>query len=256
MKLRIYKFTSIMIFFLLGLLPGCTKVIHWASDCFPQSKKRVVDYTLINKYVRSVKMYDQFTTKAQFDALWISDPIRKLYVDEYVQIAGKSVDQKNILLRRQSDESKHFIMFFVLTPYEVTLGERDSGWGVLLKLDDMYFDAIEVKSVQLLPIYQNFFGNKYTNFKSVYQIKFDTQDVQDNLLLTSDTKKVALCFRSVTEEVLLEWNIADLGEILAEKFEQNDESIAKNSDLKREKEFHDIPSKNETSRLRKTKAIV
>jgi hypothetical protein len=180
-----------------------------------------IDCTIPRAYIRSVVAYDQFTTIAQFEALWLSDEVRSSYTELYSRTNGKNEAQKKALLQRQLDESKHFIMFLVLTPYEMPLGEQKSIWNVFLAIDDTsFFAPIEIKQVEILPVYRAYFGEKAMRFKSVYQIKFDARDVNDNALITSSTQQLVLYFRSIKQEVKIVWNISDL-----EKQEEKSEYV-------------------------------
>ena len=50
------------------------------------------------KYIRSVTMYDQLTTRARFDVLWLSDDVRVNYTNLYALKFGKTEEQKRSFL--------------------------------------------------------------------------------------------------------------------------------------------------------------
>lgn len=199
---------SISILIIISFLPACTRLVDWAQCNFYQGislSDACGDPCLL---VRSVTMYDQFETVGHFDALWLSDQVRTAYVDLYIRSLGKNEEQKNILLKRQLDENKHFIIFFVLCPYEMPLGETHSIWNLFLEIDGAHFDPIEIKMVELSPIYRSYFGKHYNRFKAAYQIKFDARDIQDNPLINHNTTQLMLHFRSAHKEGTLCWNTA------------------------------------------------
>src|SRR5438128_1071540 len=101
------------IFFALLLFPGCGKIIDWGTQSVQQVTPLGTDRARAARYIRSIVTYDQITTKAYFDALWLSDEVREAYVDLFVTKFGKTPEQKNIFLRRQYEENNHFISFYV-----------------------------------------------------------------------------------------------------------------------------------------------
>jgi len=72
------------------LLPGCAGVVDWAETTFKQAEGYQYNRELVNEYIRSIRIYDQFTTIAIFDALWLSDEIRTEYADLYVKMHGRT----------------------------------------------------------------------------------------------------------------------------------------------------------------------
>ena len=82
---------------MLVLLPGCGRLVDWGKNNFYQGDQ-VDNYRCdIKPYIRSVTIYDQFTTRATFDALWLSDEVRLAYVDLHVSRQGKGEERKNAL---------------------------------------------------------------------------------------------------------------------------------------------------------------
>ena len=72
------------------------------------------------------------------------------------------------------------------------------------------YAPIEIKYVDLNMEYQSFFGKKYNRFKLAYFIKFDGRNINDKPLITPETEKVQLYFRSIVKEATLTWNIPEL----------------------------------------------
>ena len=120
---------------------------------------------------------------------------------------GKTAEQKKTLLRRQLEENNHFISFYVLSLYEVPLGDPMSKWTLFLQINDKNYAPIEIKTIELLPEYICFFGNKFNRFKVAYSVKFDAKDIEDMPLLTEETINMKLYFRSTIHEVVLIWDV-------------------------------------------------
>jgi len=196
-----------LIIILLLLLPSCTRVIDWGKKTFEQISTSAPDNTKAQDYLRSVVLYDQLTTRARFEALWLSDAVRIHYTNIYALKFGKTEEQKKTFLRRQLEENNHFIVFYVLSLYEYPLGDVHSEWTLFLEINDKYYNPIEIKSIELSPEYIYIFGKKYNRFKVPYSVKFDAKDINDQLLITPETKSIILHCRSIHADVTFVWNL-------------------------------------------------
>jgi hypothetical protein len=194
---------GIIIFF----LPGCGRIIDWGAQTFEQAPSLDASIVQAQEYIRSVTLYDQLTTRARFDALWLSDGVRTNYANLYALKFGKTEEQKKVFLRRQLEENNHFISFYVLSNYEYPLGDTNSEWTLFLDINGKHYAPIEVKSVELSPEYMYIFGKKYNKFKVPYSVKFDAKDIHDQHLITPDTEKITLYCRSLHSEVMFVWDI-------------------------------------------------
>ena len=188
-------------------LPGCGKLVDWGKDTFHQGKQLESDREVAQQYIQTVIVYDQFTTRAKFDAMWLSDDVRTSYADLHALKYGRSQEQKKKFLRRQLEENKHFISFYVLSLYEVPLGDENSLWSVFLRIGEKHYTPIEIKTVDLSTEYVHLFGKHFNRFKVAYSLKFDAKDIEDMPLIMQDTQQIALYFRSVEKEVSLAWNL-------------------------------------------------
>lgn len=203
--IKLHGFCSVVLILL--LLPSCGRIIDWGERNFIQAPSLNADITQAQQYIRSVTLYDQLTTRARFDALWLSDTVRMNYANLYALKFGKTEEQKNLFLRRQLEENNHFITFYVLSMYEYPLGDTGSEWTLFLNIDDKNYAPIEVKSAELAPEYIYIFGKKYNRFKVPYSVKFDAKDINDQFLITPETKNITLYCRSLKAEVTFVWNI-------------------------------------------------
>lgn len=192
---------------LILLLPSCGRIIDWGERNFMQAPSLQAEITQAQKYIRSVAMYDQLTTAARFDALWLSDDVRLNYANLYALKFGKTEEQKKVFLRRQLEENNHFMTFYVLSLYEHPLGDASSEWTLFLNIDGKNYSPIEIKTVDLSPEYMYIFGKKYNRFKVPYSVKFDAKDINDQFLITSETQNITLYCRSLKSEVKFVWNI-------------------------------------------------
>lgn len=212
MKLNVsFYFALIMLF----SLPGCGRIIDWGKQTFNQGQEVDEINKRVKGYIRSIKVYDQFTTRGIFDAIWLSDESRTAYADLYAFRQGKSDEHTKTFLRRQLEENKHFISFYVLSLYEVPLGDANSEWNLILKVNDAEYVPVEVKKIELPHEYRIFFGDKFTRFKEPYIVKFNANDVDDKAIITPETNKLELLFRAVDRRVVLCWELDEKGNVVA-----------------------------------------
>lgn len=196
-----------IIMIVLLLLPSCGRVIDWGTRTFVQAPSLQASISAAQKYIRSVTTYDQLTTRARFDVLWLSDDVRINYANLFALKFGKTEEQRKTFLRRQLEENNHFITFYVLSLHEHPLGDSNSEWTLFLQIDSKYYAPIEIKAVELSPEYIHIFGKKYNRFKVPYSVKFDAKDINDEFLITPETKNITLHCRSVISEVTFVWDI-------------------------------------------------
>jgi hypothetical protein len=201
--------SRVLVLLYLVSLPGCARLTDWGRRNFYQGEQVDNNAQAARCYIRSAPIYDQFTTRAIFDALWLSDDVRIAYAQLHAKRLGKPEEHKKAFLWRQLEENNHYIAFYVLSLYEVPLGDEDSEWAVFLTVGDRCYFPIEIKTVALAPEYQVFLKKYLTPFKVPYLIKFSAFDVEEKPILTDDVREIALNFRSADKQVALHWSIDD-----------------------------------------------
>jgi len=206
-KAMITKFNKMVLLFIVCCLCNCGKLVNWGKSNFYQGELFLNRQSIVERYIRSKIIYDQFTTRAAFDVLWLSDEVRSAYADLYGLRYGKNEDQKKVFLRRQLEENRHFITFYVLSLYEVPIGDTNAEWSIFLRVKNNNYLPTEIKSIDLVPEYIEFFGEKFTRFKVAYQVKFDAKDVEDNLLFSSNVDQFSIYFRSIDKGTELTWRL-------------------------------------------------
>jgi len=211
----ITKFNKIILLFFICCLCNCGKLVKWGKGNFYQGEQLPSEQSIVQNYLRSETILDQFTTRAIFDVLWLSDEVRSAYADLYTLRIGRNEEQKKVFLRRQLEENRHFITFYVLSLYEIPIGDPNAEWTLFLSIKGDNYLPIEVKSIDLVPEYIEFFGTKFTPFKVAYQVKFDAKDIEDNLLFSHGVDQFSLYFRSVEKETALTWQLTENAMIMA-----------------------------------------
>jgi hypothetical protein len=208
------KYGTLSICLLLCVLPGCRRVVEWGKKCFYQGESIPFDKPLMKRSIKSFAAYDEFDTVARFDALWLSNEVRTEYARLHAYTYGKSDAFYQALLRRQLEENKHFITFYVLSLFDAPLGDSESEWSLFLQVNGTNIAPSEIKVIELLPEYKTFLGTRCSKFRVPYRVMFDAKDIEDQAVLSQDTKEIELIFRSTNRELTLRWDYAmpDAGE--------------------------------------------
>ncbi len=180
------------------LVSGCNKIIDWGQQNFKQATKHSQDLVqLVQPYFRSTIAYNQFATVAEFNVLFLTDKVRTLYVDYHKRYHGLTPEQESLMLQRVLNENKYFISFYVVGSqpdnfYESNkslftgeyqkltslLGDKEATWNVRLKIGNKEYLPDSVKVAELPVEYRHFFGDRFSQFKSVYIVRFDAKDAQ------------------------------------------------------------------------------
>jgi len=198
------------ILFCMLLLSGCGRIVDWAKDSFYQGDQ-LRDYSDIpRQFMRSITVYDQFETLGIFDVLWLAGPVRTSYAQLHACRHGKSCEHEKAFLRRQLEENKHFIDFYVLSLYSKPLDVEDAFWSLFLEIDGCRYAPREIKAIDLTPEYKFFFGKRFSKFKVSYIVRFSACDIENMPLIDEDTSCISLVFRSVEKEAVLSWDLTKL----------------------------------------------
>jgi hypothetical protein len=198
---------------LLGFTPGCIKYHDLVRSEFPQGKKQPEKHAVAQMYRRSCVVYNDFSTQGIFDGLWLSDQLRKAYVDVYGGKRGLSQDAQEEILKRQLEENKHWMTFLLLADVpektNVSLSDPEAAWTVYAVVDGKKLIPAEkkegIKEVELEPEYQLFFGDTFNTLKTPYLIRMPiTIDIAEKIA-QGNVRSIKLVISSVQKECVLEW---------------------------------------------------
>lgn len=187
-------------------LSGCGRIITWQKNTFYQGEPVEQFDKIPQSYIRSLYLYDQLSTVCLFDALWLSDDVRSAYVSTHALKTGKGKEFRSNFLRRQLEENKHFITFYLLSSTP-KLDEKDAPWSLSLRVKNQLHTPLEVKVRDLSQEYVVFFGRKYNNFKTVYEVKFNALTTEEKPILDDTVSEMSLCIRSLFKEGVLTWKL-------------------------------------------------
>ena len=194
------------------ILPNCGRIIDWGKSNFYQGENYNNHVKLVKPFIKSVTIYDELTTRANFHVLWLSDEVREQYTHLHSYRFGKDEEKYNAFLRRQLEENVHFISFYVLSIHEVKLGDTQSKWSFFLDIDGIMYHPLSFKSVELPYEYQLFFGDLWNRFKSPYLLRFAAIDAQGDPIIKPETHVLKLITRSGNKESSFVWRLKDLPE--------------------------------------------
>ena len=188
----------------LVIFSGCIKYYKLAKSEFPQGKDHADKRTVVANTVRTARIYNEFSTKAIFMTLWLSDEAREAYVNMFCEKRGKDEQTREAMLARQIEENKHWITFYVLADIRdrtnISLTDRNPMWSMYLDVPGVEkVQPISIKEAEIDPEYQFIFGYRYNMFKRAYLVKFPATSLSGSAYLSKDAQ-FRLVFSSVYKE--------------------------------------------------------
>lgn len=222
---------------MLLLFPSCIRYYKLSKSEFPQGVEHEDTRDITHNYVRSGRALDQFSTLAAFNALWLSNDTREAYVDVYSRRRGKDDAKHDAMLKRQLEENKHWVSFYILTDIrdatQYSMSDKNSTWTVYLEIERkkdlnkihcvtsaqelekahaptiIKLEPISIKEIDVEPEYQEFFGkHRFNLFKDSYLVKFPVSDLEGKPYVQKGDI-VTMVFGSAQRDVRLVWDTSD-----------------------------------------------
>ena len=211
--------------FFLIILPGCgQRLINWGKKRLNQGCVVENYECLAYQYIRTTKVYDQFRTLGIFNAIWLSDIVRKAYVNVHCQKFQLSEEVYKNVLELEEKKNKKSIAFYMLVWYPKWCGAEfdkpNSRWVVFLKIGNRAFTPRVIKRIELPCEYVIFFNKLFNNFKRSYYVEFDALDPEGNEILDFKNEMV-LCLRSYDRITYLRWEFDVSGYLLARYYDES-----------------------------------
>jgi hypothetical protein len=212
---KLYKVTFLIIS--ISFFTGFQRIVDWGKDHFNQGIPLDKEATFPKEHIRSIFIYDEFTTVGNFSVMWLSNTVRKAYADVYSRTNNYSIERAKEFLKNQLKMNEHYISFYVLVDRTLLknkiLSDNNVEWKFALKIDNERYIPVEIDLVELAPEYTLFFG-KYINLsKDAYILKFDAKNITGKKLLNKDVTRLELEIKSVDREGRLIWCLDKKGRI-------------------------------------------
>ncbi len=197
------------------VVSGCFSTHQLLHTEVPQASVSDVPRDVVARYLKCKRFYQFFETKAQFDALWLSDDISSIYAKLNAVKTGKSAEEHEAFLLRQLEENNHWIRFYILADVHdqshISLNDANSAWSLYLHTQSgKTITPLSVKEVSLEPEIQYIFGSKLSPFKTAYLVKFPTKNIA-GIPYFSENEKLELVIASAGMKDSLTWNISPRG---------------------------------------------
>jgi len=182
--IKLYRLMSASIALtMLLLFPSCIKYHTLIKSEFPQGKKLEDSREIVYNYIRTARIYEQFSTQAIFEVLLLSDHTRKEFADQYVERRGKSKIEHKALVTRELGENKQWISFYVLADIRdkehLSMADKNSSWTMYLESYDAQGNEKHIKPYSITPVDENDLAHEYKHlfahrfyFKNIYLVKF------------------------------------------------------------------------------------
>ncbi len=205
-------------------LPSCT-IIQWSASTFRQADVVSSHFSKsMDPFIKSVVVYNEFASIAEFSALFLTDQARMIYADYFFNRNFKTEAEQALDRTRLLIENNYYITFYVIGyqpatiypteralffgQYQVQgplLGSADAKWKITLVVDGKEYVPCDIRSTELPVEYQYFFGRSWSQFKTAFKVRFDARDVSGKEILPHGNHHVKLKFSSVIYDANLEW---------------------------------------------------
>ncbi len=210
-----YCIKQLFLLVVVGVTPSCIKYHEMVKSEFPQGQDAADVREITQTYVRSATVYDQFTTLAVFDALWLSPEVMATYADMYGKRRGKNDAACKAMLSQEDTKigslnAAEFTSFYVLADLRVKthkgLHEKGSFWTLALEnATGKRVEAALIKNVELDPEYQMMFGYRFNLFKEIYLVKFPAH--VEGKPVFAPGEPLTLLLSSPRKNMRISWNV-------------------------------------------------
>lgn len=166
---------------------------------------------MADNWTRSGKIYHNFATQAIVSALYLSKPMRRVFVAEWARAYDLPAADRDRLLAENLEQAAQSVEFVVsfYTPRERynDLDKPESSWR--LWLIDAHGTKVEAAKVEYLRVRHKkeyYFYPEYNEWNRLYQVVFPIQDAEGRALV-AETGSVTLRVTGVEGMTDLTWEI-------------------------------------------------
>jgi hypothetical protein len=193
------------------VISGCGRIVDWSKKTFNQGTLIPLTVHEVDAYVRSASVYELFTTQGLFDVLWLSEPVRRIYLDLLVSKHGKPAAEREAMWLEQRKEMERFISFYIVgyipQTHGVNIDDVASPWAVQLHINGSIYHPVSSTVVDLNPEYIFLLRKIWSRFKTVYLVTFDAHDRVGNQLMQPTTNSMELMLRTEDRWTAVRWDL-------------------------------------------------
>lgn len=165
------------LFFILIFLSGCSRVNRFLNKQFFESC-RPCDYIKgAHDSIRTIKLYDQFSTVGIFTALWINEKVTEAYQKAYNQQRNLPLDSPvDIPIDLNNNQQKFYIIGYQPkiegSVFDVC-DDNNSSWHLSIEFNNKYFKPVSIKPVKADRILEAILRPYHNRFNELYEVTFN-----------------------------------------------------------------------------------
>ncbi len=187
-----------MIVMVMGLLlASCSKSVDILGD------QKSNYHKTLKQHSREKRFYGLERVPYMTQVVYLSEKLRRAYVDEYAHKYRSSTQEKGQQLKKQLDEAAQYDEFVVFHFATDSQSPRESNLGFWrLRLIDRYGKTHDPKHVGTLlgdAATLQYFYPQMSPWSKNYLVRFEKIDVQDQMKLTMDSVDANLEFVWLTQ---------------------------------------------------------
>jgi len=166
---------------------------------------------IADNWTRSGKIYHNFATRAIVAALYLSRPMRQVFVAEWARAYDLPAAERDRLLAEHLERAAQSVEFVVsfYTPRERynDLDEPESSWRLwLIDAAGAKVEAVKVEKIRVRHKKEFYFYPEYNEWNRLYRVLFPARDDAGRPLVT-ETGTVTLRVTGVEGMADLAWEI-------------------------------------------------
>ena len=151
---------------------ACVKTYKLVPSESSQGKEHEDKREVIASNLRSVRVYDQWQTRAMFDVLWMSESVRSACADIAALRRGGS--SKKVEESKGESEEYFYILADIRDQFHPELDDKEASWTIYLQTKNGEITPKDITKVKLSPEVLSLFGHRFPRpkFKESYKVTF------------------------------------------------------------------------------------
>jgi hypothetical protein len=203
---------------LMVLLPACDRYVRWPRDVFYQGEHHDNVSGVVRAYTKSIRMYDQFSTVALFDILWVSDEIREQFVQSRSCRKHFTAHQEEAVRACLVGQREQYITFYVFAPraYDsyMSLACPQSSWSIALSIDGCMYQPYDICVWDLESELYDVISAHCLRARTCYRVRFAAYTRDGYHLLGPERKKdIQVIVSNATHQACAQWAFTVCGAI-------------------------------------------